>query len=110
MYLCLVWMLNGEDSTKISYRASHIKYNQFLSCDISVDDLSFMEHVFELCRRPDLLTTVIEYRLKKLNSSEDELPARQCIRVPSAKKYMGKLMLKIRKSKLSLKEALQLAV
>lgn len=49
-----------------------------------------MEHVFELCRRPDLLTTVIEYRLKNLNSNEDELPPRQISRVPSAKKYMGK--------------------
>uniref|UniRef100_H2Y454 DED domain-containing protein n=1 Tax=Ciona savignyi TaxID=51511 RepID=H2Y454_CIOSA len=61
-------------------------HNKYL---LTEDDMSFIEHVFELCRRPDLLATVLEYRLKNLDTKEEELPARQLLRVSSSKKYIA---------------------
>ncbi|XP_072420851.1 astrocytic phosphoprotein PEA-15 [Chiloscyllium punctatum] len=39
---------------------------------LSKDNLSYIEHVFELSRRPDLLTMVLEYRTKVLKVSEEQ--------------------------------------
>ncbi|XP_078490072.1 astrocytic phosphoprotein PEA-15-like [Ciona intestinalis] len=61
-------------------------HNKYL---LTNDDLSFIEHVFELCRRPDLLAIVLEYRLKNLDTKDEELPARQLLRVSSSKKYIA---------------------
>ncbi|TRY55744.1 hypothetical protein DNTS_016167, partial [Danionella cerebrum] len=51
------------------------------------DDLSYIEHIFEISRRPDLLTRVIEYRTTVLKISEDDEIDTKLTRIPSAKKY-----------------------
>ncbi|XP_072910033.1 astrocytic phosphoprotein PEA-15 isoform X1 [Hemitrygon akajei] len=54
---------------------------------LSKDNLSYIEHIFEMSRRPDLLTMVIDYRTKVLNISEDEEVDSKFTRIPSAIKY-----------------------
>uniref|UniRef100_H3A691 Astrocytic phosphoprotein PEA-15 n=1 Tax=Latimeria chalumnae TaxID=7897 RepID=H3A691_LATCH len=56
---------------------------------LSKDNLSYIEHIFEISRRPDLLTMVIDYRTKVLKISEDEEIDTKLTRIPSAKKYKG---------------------
>ncbi|KAJ3585467.1 hypothetical protein NHX12_014186 [Muraenolepis orangiensis] len=51
------------------------------------DNLSYIEHIFEITRRPDLLTRVIEYRTTVLKISEDDEVDTKLTRIPSAKKY-----------------------
>ncbi|XP_077444878.1 astrocytic phosphoprotein PEA-15 [Stigmatopora argus] len=51
------------------------------------DNLSYMEHIFEISRRPDLLTRVIEYRTIVLKMDEDDEIDTKLTRIPSAKKY-----------------------
>lgn len=55
----------------------------------NADNLSYIEHIFEISRRPDLLTRVIEYRTKVLKISEDDEIDTKLTRIPSAKKYKG---------------------
>ncbi|XP_059828830.1 astrocytic phosphoprotein PEA-15 isoform X2 [Hypanus sabinus] len=57
--------------------------NEELTCY----NLSYIEHIFEMSRRPDLLTMVIDYRTKVLNISEDEEVDSKFTRIPSAIKY-----------------------
>lgn len=57
--------------------------------NISADNLSYIEHIFEISRRPDLLTRVIEYRTTVLKISEDDEIDTKLTRIPSAKKYKG---------------------
>ncbi|XP_038656699.1 astrocytic phosphoprotein PEA-15-like isoform X2 [Scyliorhinus canicula] len=54
---------------------------------LSKDNLSYIEHIFEMSRRPDLLTMVIDYRTKVLKISEDEEIESKFTRIPSAVKY-----------------------
>lgn len=56
---------------------------------LSADNLSYIEHIFEISRRPDLLTRVIEYRTTVLKISEDDEIDTKLTRIPSAKKYKG---------------------
>uniref|UniRef100_A0A9J8D5X3 Proliferation and apoptosis adaptor protein 15 n=1 Tax=Cyprinus carpio carpio TaxID=630221 RepID=A0A9J8D5X3_CYPCA len=51
------------------------------------NNLSYIEHIFEISRRPDLLTRVIEYRTTVLKISEDDEIDTKLTRIPSAKKY-----------------------
>ncbi|XP_018613624.1 astrocytic phosphoprotein PEA-15-like [Scleropages formosus] len=51
------------------------------------DNLCYIEHIFEISRRPDLLTRVIEYRTTVLKISEDDEVDTKLTRIPSAKKY-----------------------
>ncbi|CAL8240169.1 unnamed protein product [Gadus morhua 'NCC'] len=53
----------------------------------SGNNLSYIEHIFEISRRPDLLTRVIEYRTTVLKISEDDEIDTKLTRIPSAKKY-----------------------
>lgn len=62
--------------------------NVFLRC-AHTDNLSYIEHIFEISRRPDLLTRVIEYRTTVLKISEDDEIDTKLTRIPSAKKYKG---------------------
>ncbi|XP_059891671.1 astrocytic phosphoprotein PEA-15-like, partial [Gadus macrocephalus] len=48
------------------------------------DNLSYIEHIFEISRRPDLLTRVIEYRTTVLNISEDDEIDTKLTRIPLA--------------------------
>lgn len=54
---------------------------------LAQDNLSYIEHIFEISRRPDLLTRVIEYRTTVLKISEDDEVDTKLTRIPSAKKY-----------------------
>ncbi|KAI9546292.1 Astrocytic phosphoprotein PEA-15 [Dissostichus eleginoides] len=54
---------------------------------LAQDNLSYLEHIFEISRRPDLLTRVIEYRTTVLKISEDDEIDTKLTRIPSAKKY-----------------------
>ncbi|KAK3523448.1 hypothetical protein QTP86_033613 [Hemibagrus guttatus] len=54
---------------------------------LAQDNLSYIEHIFEISRRPDLLTRVIEYRTTVLKISEDDEIDTKLTRIPSAKKY-----------------------
>ncbi|XP_069491535.1 astrocytic phosphoprotein PEA-15 [Ambystoma mexicanum] len=54
---------------------------------LAKDNLSYIEHIFEISRRPDLLTMVIDYRTKVLNISEEDEVDTKLTRIPSAKKY-----------------------
>ncbi|XP_053561042.1 astrocytic phosphoprotein PEA-15 [Bombina bombina] len=54
---------------------------------LAKDNLSYIEHIFEISRRPDLLTMVIDYRTKVLKISEEEELDTKLTRIPSAKKY-----------------------
>ncbi|MEQ2173639.1 Astrocytic phosphoprotein PEA-15 [Goodea atripinnis] len=56
---------------------------------LAQDNLSYIEHIFEISRRPDLLTRVIEYRTTVLKISEDDEIDTKLTRIPSAKKYKG---------------------
>ncbi|XP_039249636.2 astrocytic phosphoprotein PEA-15-like [Styela clava] len=56
---------------------------------LSSDDPSFIEHVFEICRRPDLLTIVMEYRISNLGLQNEEELGKKLIRVRTSKKYKG---------------------
>lgn len=56
---------------------------------VSADNLSYIERIFEISRRPDLLTRVIEYRTTVLKISEDDEIDTKLTRIPSAKKYKG---------------------
>ncbi|XP_015683077.1 astrocytic phosphoprotein PEA-15 isoform X2 [Protobothrops mucrosquamatus] len=49
--------------------------------------LSYIEHIFEISRRPDLLTRVVEYRTQVLKISEEDEVDTKLTRIPSAKKY-----------------------
>ncbi|NWY07800.1 PEA15 protein, partial [Nothoprocta ornata] len=51
------------------------------------DDLSYIEHIFEISRRPDLLTMVVQYRTHVLKISEEDDVDTKLTRIPSAKKY-----------------------
>ncbi|XP_054855125.1 astrocytic phosphoprotein PEA-15 [Eublepharis macularius] len=51
------------------------------------DNLSYIEHIFEISRRPDLLTMVVEYRTQVLKISEEDEVDTKLTRIPSAKKY-----------------------
>ncbi|XP_063173063.1 astrocytic phosphoprotein PEA-15 [Candoia aspera] len=51
------------------------------------DNLSYIEHIFEISRRPDLLTRVVEYRTQVLKISEEDEVDTKLTRIPSAKKY-----------------------
>ncbi|XP_070622158.1 astrocytic phosphoprotein PEA-15 [Erythrolamprus reginae] len=51
------------------------------------DHLSYIEHIFEISRRPDLLTRVVEYRTQVLKISEEDEVDTKLTRIPSAKKY-----------------------
>uniref|UniRef100_A0A4W5NBJ7 Astrocytic phosphoprotein PEA-15 n=1 Tax=Hucho hucho TaxID=62062 RepID=A0A4W5NBJ7_9TELE len=59
---------------------------------LAQDNLSYIEHIFEISRRPDLLTRVIEYRTTVLKISEDDEIDTKLTRIPSAKKYKGVCM------------------
>lgn len=65
----------------------------FVFCSLNnscrTDNLSYIEHIFEISRRPDLLTRVIEYRTTVLKISEDDEIDTKLTRIPSAKKYKG---------------------
>nr|XP_033780876.1 astrocytic phosphoprotein PEA-15 isoform X2 [Geotrypetes seraphini] len=54
---------------------------------LAKDNLSYIEHIFEISRRPDLLTMVIDYRTKVLKISEEDEVDTKLTRIPSAKKY-----------------------
>lgn len=54
------------------------------------DNLSYIEHIFEISRRPDLLTMVVEYRTQVLKISEEDEVDTKLTRIPSAKKYKGR--------------------
>ncbi|XP_075463866.1 astrocytic phosphoprotein PEA-15 [Ascaphus truei] len=54
---------------------------------LAKDNLSYIEHIFEISRRPDLLTMVIDYRTKVLKISAEEELDTKLTRIPSAKKY-----------------------
>lgn len=54
---------------------------------LNKDNLSFMEHISEICRCPDLLTTVVDYRTHVLKISEDHELDSKLTSIPSAKKY-----------------------
>ncbi|PKK18396.1 phosphoprotein enriched in astrocytes 15, partial [Columba livia] len=51
------------------------------------DNLSYIEHIFEISRRPDLLTMVVQYRTQVLKISEEDEVDTKLTRIPSAKKY-----------------------
>ena len=52
-------------------------------------NLSYIEHIFEISRRPDLLTMVVQYRTQVLKISEEDEVDTKLTRIPSAKKYKG---------------------
>lgn len=54
---------------------------------LAEDNLMYIEHIFEISRRPDLLTMVIDYRTKVLKISEEDEVDTKLTRIPSAKKY-----------------------
>ncbi|KAG8538842.1 hypothetical protein GDO81_021980, partial [Engystomops pustulosus] len=56
---------------------------------LAKDNLSYIEHIFEISRRPDLLTMVIDYRTRVLKISAEEELDTKLTRIPSAKKYKG---------------------
>ena len=62
---------------------------------IHADNLSYIEHIFEISRRPDLLTRVIEYRTTVLKISEDDEIDTKLTRIPSAKKYKGRKLSRV---------------
>ncbi|MBZ3885363.1 Astrocytic phosphoprotein PEA-15 [Sciurus carolinensis] len=73
----------GEEITRggayFSFLESHDKLGR--------DSLSYIEHIFEISRRPDLLTMVVDCRTRVLKISvEDELDTK-LTHIPSAKKY-----------------------
>ncbi|KAM6112655.1 astrocytic phosphoprotein PEA-15 isoform X2 [Numenius arquata] len=51
------------------------------------NNLSYIEHIFEISRRPDLLTMVVQYRTQVLKISEEDEVDTKLTRIPSAKKY-----------------------
>ncbi|XP_012932935.1 PREDICTED: astrocytic phosphoprotein PEA-15 isoform X2 [Chinchilla lanigera] len=53
----------------------------------SAYNLSYIEHIFEISRRPDLLTMVVDYRTRVLKISEEDELDTKLTRIPSAKKY-----------------------
>ncbi|NXM73488.1 PEA15 protein, partial [Serilophus lunatus] len=46
-----------------------------------------LPHIFEISRRPDLLTKVVQYRTQVLKISEEDDVDTKLTRIPSAKKY-----------------------
>lgn len=56
---------------------------------VPADNLSYIEHIFEISRRPDLLTMVVQYRTQVLKISEEDEVDTKLTRIPSAKKYKG---------------------
>ncbi|XP_041320098.1 astrocytic phosphoprotein PEA-15-like, partial [Pyrgilauda ruficollis] len=58
-------------------------------CPRVTDNLSYIEHIFEISRRPDLLTKVVQYRTQVLKISEEDELDTKLTRIPSAKKYKG---------------------
>ncbi|XP_078526659.1 astrocytic phosphoprotein PEA-15 [Lissotriton helveticus] len=54
---------------------------------LAEDNLMYIEHIFEISRRPDLLTRLIDYRTKVLKISEEDEVDTKLTRIPSAKKY-----------------------
>ncbi|MBN3290289.1 PEA15 protein, partial [Polypterus senegalus] len=75
----------GESITSSAEWFSYLEKNNKLS----QDNLSYIEHIFEISRRPDLLTRVVEYRTTVLKISEDDEIDTKLTRIPSAKKYKG---------------------
>uniref|UniRef100_A0A8I3X0K8 Astrocytic phosphoprotein PEA-15 n=1 Tax=Callithrix jacchus TaxID=9483 RepID=A0A8I3X0K8_CALJA len=69
-------------SAWFSFLESHNKLDK--------DNLSYIEHIFEISRRPDLLTMVVDYRTRVLKISEEDELDTKLTRIPSAKKYKGK--------------------
>lgn len=57
---------------------------------LPADNLSYIEHIFEISRRPDLLTMVVDYRTRVLKISEEDELDTKLTRIPSAKKYKGR--------------------
>ncbi|XP_077697650.1 astrocytic phosphoprotein PEA-15 isoform X2 [Eretmochelys imbricata] len=55
--------------------------------EITTNNLSYIEHIFEISRRPDLLTVVVAYRTQVLKISEEDEVDTKLTRIPSAKKY-----------------------
>lgn len=53
---------------------SHIKLDK--------DNLSYIEHIFEISRRPDLLTMVVDYRTRVLKISEEDELDTKLTRIP----------------------------
>ncbi|XP_006902464.1 PREDICTED: astrocytic phosphoprotein PEA-15-like [Elephantulus edwardii] len=51
------------------------------------ENLSYIEHIFEISRRPDFLTMVVDYRTRVLKILEEDELDTKLIRIPSAKKY-----------------------
>ncbi|NXF12493.1 PEA15 protein, partial [Smithornis capensis] len=49
--------------------------------------LSYIEHIFEISRRPDLLGGGVQYRTQVLKISEEDDVEGGVTRIPSAKKY-----------------------
>lgn len=76
------------DQSAAPWRASSELLVTLLVC-FPPDNLSYIEHIFEISRRPDLLTRVIEYRTTVLKISEDDEIDTKLTRIPSAKKYKG---------------------
>uniref|UniRef100_G7NWC7 Astrocytic phosphoprotein PEA-15 n=1 Tax=Macaca fascicularis TaxID=9541 RepID=G7NWC7_MACFA len=68
-------------SAWFSFLESHNKLDK--------DNLSYIEHIFEISRRPDLLTMVVDYRTRVLKISEEDELDTKLTRIPSAKKYKG---------------------
>ncbi|KAM4889077.1 astrocytic phosphoprotein PEA-15-like [Thomomys bottae] len=66
-------------SAWISFLESHNKLDK--------DNLSYIEHIFEISRRPDLLTMVVDYRTRVLKISEEDELDTKLTHIPSAKKY-----------------------
>uniref|UniRef100_A0A9L0JEG5 Astrocytic phosphoprotein PEA-15 n=1 Tax=Equus asinus TaxID=9793 RepID=A0A9L0JEG5_EQUAS len=66
-------------SAWFSFLESHNKLDK--------DNLSYIEHIFEISRRPDLLTMVVDYRTRVLKISEEDELDTKLTRIPSAKKY-----------------------
>ncbi|MBN3281017.1 PEA15 protein, partial [Polyodon spathula] len=78
----------GDQSENIT---SSKEWFSYLEKDdkLAPDNLSYIEHIFEISRRPDLLTRVIEYRTTVLKISDDDEIDTKLTRIPSAKKYKG---------------------
>nr|KAF6413930.1 proliferation and apoptosis adaptor protein 15 [Molossus molossus] len=61
-------------SAWFSFLESHNKLDK--------DNLSYIEHIFEISRRPDLLTMVVDYRTRVLKISEEDELDTKLTRIP----------------------------
>ncbi|XP_010081739.1 PREDICTED: astrocytic phosphoprotein PEA-15, partial [Pterocles gutturalis] len=69
------------------WRCTRVSQDVSPSLSPSPDNLSYIEHIFEISRRPDLLTMVVQYRTQVLKISEEDEVDTKLTRIPSAKKY-----------------------